>query len=325
MILNVRAWEKQHGKLPANDRFLFAKGIISMTSEAQLVVRLKEMVEWAKGRRCLVILDTWQRATAGSKSNADDEMEVMVKRAEFVAKKLGGPMIACYHPPKDGRMTIRGSAVQEDTSSGLWTLEKEAGGIKLTIVRAKGAGEGNWRKFRIDPIELEGEDFYGDPLQGIVTIKVSGREDEGTSDYIEQEMNNRTAWATVVMGCHKISQLYYDTEDIKMNRQKVADRISWMWENADTDDTAKVFVETYMADLEECGQTQYISSVDNSSSVWKQLNNYFFKNADRNPVVCPDGATVRLVFTPGSKAKKKAEQFEISYPQVGLSTDLETE
>jgi len=320
MILNVRAWAKEHGKLPPNDRFLFSKGIISMTNENLLAARLKDMIMWAAGRRCLVILDTWQRATAGSKSNADDEMENMIKRAEFVARCLDGPMIACFHPPKDGRMTIRGSAVQEDTSSGLWTLEQEADGIKLTIARAKGAGEGNWRKFRFKTVKLDGKDFYGDPLEGIVPMKISGREDVGTTQYIEQEMNNRKAWATVVMGCHKISQTHTDAEEIKLNRQQVADRIAWMWENAATDDTARDFVNLYMADLEEAGQTQYISSNANSTSVWKQLNSYFFENKDRSTVICTGGETVRLERTQG----KKEECFKISYPQVELESDLET-
>ncbi len=321
MILNVRAWGKHHGKLPPNDRFLFAKGIISLTSEAALAVRLKEMIMWADGRRCLVVLDTWQRATAGSKSNADDEMENMVKRAEFVAKRLNGPMIACFHPPKDGRMTIRGSAVQEDTSSGLWTLEKETDGIKLTIARAKGAGEGNWRKFRIKTVDLDGTDFYGDPLQGIVPTKISGREDVGTSEYIEQEMNNRKAWATAVMGCHMISQTHTDADEIKMNRQDVADRIAWMWENRDTHDVAEDFVAAYMGDLEEAGQTQYISSVAKSVAVARQLDSYFFKNSDRNSVICNSGAVVHLERAPG----RKTEHFAISYPNTGLATELETE
>lgn len=321
MILNVRAWQKHHGKLPPNDRFLFAKGIISMTNEKALANRLKEMIQWADGRRCLVVLDTWQRATAGSKSNADDEMENMVKRAEFVAKRLNGPMLACFHPPKDGRMTIRGSAVQEDTSSGLWTLEQEADGIKLTIDRAKGSGKGNWRKFRFKTIKLDGVDFYKEKLEGIVPLKISGREDVGTSDYIEQEMNNRKAWATAIMGCHHISLTHTDAEEIKMNRAQVAERIAWMWENQETNDTARDFVALYMADLEEAGQTDYISSVGKAAAVLRQLDNYFFK-ADRNSVICTGGEVVHLAPTPGSKSK--AEHFDIAYPSTALPTDLES-
>lgn len=321
MILNVRAWAKEHGKLPPNDRFMFSKGIITITNEATLTLRLKEMIQWARGRRCLVILDTWQRATAGSKSNADDEMETMVKRAEFVAKCLRGPMLACFHPPKDGRMTIRGSAVQEDTSSGLWTLEQDGDGIRLTIVRAKGAGEGNWRKFKFKTVDLEDEDFYGDPLQGIVPLKISGREDVGTTQYIEQEMNIRVAWATAIMGCYMISQIHTDVDEIKMNRAKVAERIAWMWENQETDDAARDFVNLYMVGLEECGHTRYLSGVDKASSITRQLNSYFFdKSKDRSPVHCKNGEMVHLERTPG----KKEECFKISRPQE-LETDLETE
>ena len=80
-------------------------------------------------------------------------------------------MIACYHPPKDGKMTIRGSAVQEDTSSGIWDLTRHGTDVlKLRVSRAKGKGYGNELFLRIEKVDLEGDDAdsYGDPLQGIV-------------------------------------------------------------------------------------------------------------------------------------------------------------
>ena len=166
---------------------------------------------------------------------------------------------------------------------------------------------------------MDGVDFYKDPLQGIVPIKISGREDVGTSEYIIKEKLQRAAWATVIMGCHKISQTHTEIEEIKMNRQQVADRISWMWENAEVDDTAKDFVRMYMADLEEQGQTKYISSISKSSSVWRQLNTHFFENSDRNPVRCRGGATVHVTRTPNTK---KAEHLVVAYPDTELDTEL---
>ncbi len=195
MILNVRAWQEYHKdkhrdsdgnpievKL-CNDRFRVGTGVLKLTDETKLAVWLKEMLTWADGRRCLIILDTWQRATSGSKSNADDEMEKAVERAEFVAKALRGPMIGCFHPPKDGRMTIRGSAVQEDTTSGLWIMEKQTEGrTVLWIERAKGAGERNWQQFKIHKVELEGVDAHGKPLQGIVPIQLASGTDYQPGD-----------------------------------------------------------------------------------------------------------------------------------------------
>ena len=187
MILNCRAWEQKHERTVEADRFLVAKGIIKLTAVQELERRLEEMKEWARGRRCVVILDTWARATSGHSSNAQEEMDMAYENAEAVAEALNGPMIACFHPPKNGReLTIRGSAVQEDASSGIWNLEKMEDGILLTIQRAKGKGEGNWRKFRFEKVMLPGVDFYGDPLEGIVPIKVGGQETD-TTTWIEQQ------------------------------------------------------------------------------------------------------------------------------------------
>lgn len=187
MILNCRAWAQHHGKSPADDRFMIARGIIKMTNASELKVRLKEMQAWADGGRCLVILDTWQRSIAGTGSSNEEAMEVAVENAEAVAGALNGPMIICHHPPKDARvLTIKGSGVQEDTSSGIWTLKKVEDGILVTITRAKGSGEENWRKFRFKKIELPGVDAFGDPLQGIVPIQVSGQE-ESNSRWLEHQ------------------------------------------------------------------------------------------------------------------------------------------
>ena len=220
MILNCRAWEKAHNRNVPRGRFRVARGIIKMSGGPELTKRVKEMVEWAKDekgnpRRCLVILDTWQRAVSGVNTIKQEEMDVAIQNAERVASALNGPMIICYHPPKDGKvLTIRGSAVQEDTTSGIWTLEKEPDGIKVTVTRAKGAGEGNWRKFRFDKIELPGFDAYGDPLEGIVPYKIGGKED-GTSAWLEHQKR-----AAVVIGTEREAYGYQVWRTIEANRKK---------------------------------------------------------------------------------------------------------
>lgn len=180
MILNCRAWEIYHQVPVPNDRFMIAKGIVRLTDAKALRRRLDEMVDWAAGARCLIVLDTWARATSGYSANTQEEMDLAYENAEMVAAALSGPMLACFHPPKKGQLTIRGSAVQEDASSGIWELEEDGGdgSVKLTIGRAKGRGKGNYRKFKLEVIPLPGVDFYKDPLEGIVPVNSGGTEDE---------------------------------------------------------------------------------------------------------------------------------------------------
>jgi hypothetical protein len=203
MVLNVRAWAKQDNRgLPPRDRILISSGIVKMTDRAKLAIRLDEIKEWAGDDRCLVILDTWARAVSGSNTNAQDEMDPAYENAEMVADSLNGPMLACFHPPKSkGEMTIRGSAIQEDASSGIWELEEIPGnGVKLTVTRAKGTGRGNQIRFNLLPVDLEGYDSFDVPLQGIVPVKFAGTEEAGSKSLIESERMRRKAWAKAIIG-----------------------------------------------------------------------------------------------------------------------------
>ena len=60
-----------------------------MNNETVLSVRLKEMRDWANGARCLVILDTWARATSGYSSNTQEEMDIAYENAEMVLALQG--------------------------------------------------------------------------------------------------------------------------------------------------------------------------------------------------------------------------------------------
>lgn len=302
MILNVRAWAQYHGEMPSSDRFLVAKGIIKMTNQTELAERLREMKEWARDRRCVIILDTWARATSGYSSNTQEEMDTAYENAEKVAKALKGPMIACFHPPKDGRMTIRGSAVQEDASSGIWNLEKVTEGMLLTIGRAKGRGEGNYRKFRIEQVTLPGVDFYGEPLQGIVPLKVAGTEDDGKADSVARMSKERRAWAKAVIGAVEIfPSQHYEVEKPEPNVTAVSVFLTNMWisRNDKSNPLAGQFVDEWMDEIEEQNQMQNVTTAD-YQGIRRQLDERFFQNKHQAPVVV-DGATLSVILKPTTK------------------------
>ena len=179
MILNLRAWAEHNGGLPADDRLLVTDGTIRMTNDETFEARIKEMKKWVNGRKCLIILDTWQRSLSGAQANDQSQMDTAIEVAEHLAVQVGGPMLICCHPPKSGQLTIRGSAVQEDTSSGLWEMEPTDRGFELTNARIKGRGKNEKREFNIKVITLPGEerDYFGEPLQGIVPICIAGSGD----------------------------------------------------------------------------------------------------------------------------------------------------
>ncbi len=317
MILNVRAWAKFNDRgLPDNDRFRVAKDIIKMTNQTELRVRLKEMVEWANGARCLIILDTWARATSGYSANTQEEMDTAYENAEMVAAALMGPMIACFHPPKDGRMTIRGSAVQEDASSGIWELIETSDGIKLTVSRAKGKGRGNYRKFQLTPLDLGGFDSYGDSLQGIVPVNIGGTEDEGRADHIEHKRNQRRALAKAVIGTLEV----YPSENPAVEKcsntvSGIAKFLTQMWLDRENDYDAAGFAKDWMDLIDKYGCMDAVLVENSWQMVRNALDAEFMQSSNTQPVVIDQyvlrveeyGARNKLRFVIGDSANEPEE------------------
>ena len=294
MILNVRAWAKYNNRgLPPNDRFKISGGIIKMTSRTELEFRMEEMVAWADGARCVIILDTWARATSGFSANTQEEMDSAYENAEKMAAALQGPMIACFHPPKEGKLTIRGSAVQEDASSGIWTLTDEGTSRRLRITRAKGKGHGRYRDFKFKQVDLEGKDFYDDDLQGIVAIKDGGTEDEG-SKTSEQKLNAaRKAWALMVVGCEEFPMMSNYDEPKNLRAENVGKFICKVWRDAER---GVVEAETFKTKYLQRGiDLGYASFFDTEKSVQTQLRNYFFSDGSVNKIEFEGQWTVEVL------------------------------
>jgi hypothetical protein len=300
MILNCRAWAQEHGVSPTSDRFLVGRGILNLSrDDDRLEERVRYIKEWAGESRCLIILDTWQRATAGMRTNADEEMELAVGHAETIAEVLNGPMLICYHPPKDGRMTIRGSGVQEDTTSGIWTLEGENQGVRLEIIRAKGRGVGNYRIFSLTPTPVGGKDFYGDELEGVVVKKISGREDEGTVNHQTVRTESGRAWGEAVFGAMTFHEEQPDApETVKTKHgsslKAVVDTILHHWEHRNHDGLSGEFYERFMTRLAQINSLQHMGK----NSIRDSLENHLNK-----PVTLENGQQLTLTAKEGSKTR----------------------
>jgi hypothetical protein len=212
-------------------------------------------------------------------------------------------------------MTIRGSAVQEDASSGIWELVETTDGIKLTVSRAKGKGRGNYRNFRMEPLDLKGTDFYGDKLQGIVPVKFGGTEDEGKTEYMERKVNQRRAWAKAIIGCLADYPLQNpDVEKTSNTVSTIGKFLTTMWLERDSDIDAGVFVNEWMDLIDEEDQMTAITN----ESMWQQvsirLNKEFMQSADTQPVVI-DEYTLKVEKKAGTK---KTYHFVIGETKDGI-------
>jgi hypothetical protein len=178
---HIAAWCKYHngGNAPDPERFTFVKDVPDLMDGgdcASLGNHLRTFVP--EGRRAVVFVDTWQRATSAAPDgqNSDRDMGLAVKNLEALARAFGGPAICCCHPPKDVRVTatVMGSSVIENASTGIWTLSNTDAGLKVEVTRIKGAGLGNHKYLAHETVRLDRRDERGQPLTGLVATYVGG-------------------------------------------------------------------------------------------------------------------------------------------------------
>lgn len=163
---HFRAWCKHHENIPAKGRFRLFDIIPNVIDENLMTLWTEALVELTAGRRCVVMLDTWQRATAGASQNDDKDMQTAISQAERLAKALKGPVIAAVHPPKHDSEVMMGSSTIENSSKAIWKLTDSSTHRKMEVTRIKGEGVGHHNLFTFHQ-------------EGLGTFKKSGKENTG--------------------------------------------------------------------------------------------------------------------------------------------------
>lgn len=317
MELNVRAWMAEHNidKIEPG-RFRVAADVIKLTEERKLNLRLREIIQWAEGERVVVFLDTWQRATSGWSKNDQESMERAVENAELIAKYLKGPLVSLVHPPKDGRMTVVGSGIQEDTSSGLYHLEEHGSdGVRLKIDRIKGAGHGKYLIFSMKQIELDNVDAFGKPLTGLVAVNKGG---DMTADSVTERdrfEREKRAWGAMVRGVSLAEMEYADLPDVgKLNVQNIAKFMETISNNYG-EDTEIGLDCTDFGDRFCCELVDFTKGGVRGltfSKVRDRLGELFVKVEVSPSVVTGDGKyLITCSADPNSKAKNPQKQFRV--------------
>lgn len=178
---HIAAWCKYHnsGNPPDPERFTFVKDVPDLMDGGDCAALGKHLRTFvSEGRRAVVFVDTWQRATSAAPDgqNSDRDMGLAVKNLEALARAFGGPAICCCHPPKDVRVTatVMGSSVIENASTGIWTLSNTDAGLKVEVTRIKGAGLGGHKYLAHETVRLDRRDEGGQPLTGLVATYVGG-------------------------------------------------------------------------------------------------------------------------------------------------------
>lgn len=197
---HVLAWCERENGGHVPDRFLFVEDTPDLTNKTDcdaLVKHLQSLVPG--GSRVVLFVDTWQRATSKAKEgqNSDRDMAEAMENLETLARKLKGPVIGCFHPPKADKTTTHGSAITENASTAIWHLSRPHGDqgandLELKVTRIKGPGLGNYKRLRLEQVELNQRDETGRPTTGAVVTQTGGTS-SSLMEYSEQQTLERNA------------------------------------------------------------------------------------------------------------------------------------
>lgn len=186
---HFRAWCKHHEDMPKKGRFRLFDIIPNVIDENLMTLWTEALVELTAGRRCVVMLDTWQRATAGASQNDDKDMQMAITQAERLAKALSGPVIAAVHPPKHDSEVMMGSSTIENSSKAIWKLTETATHRKMEVTRIKGEGVGKHNLFTFHQEGLDTFKKSGKENTGLVPILQGGSAKAETAERKEVQMS----------------------------------------------------------------------------------------------------------------------------------------
>lgn len=197
MQAQMDAWYAEHKVRPRQDRFIVMTGVPNLSDPAECAEWVKFLKDKLKGRRAILAIDTWQRATSRASQNDDEQMNIATDMVDAMAEALGGPSLIAFHPPKGNVETISGSMLIENKGSAIWKMSADAVVKKIVVDRIKGKGRGNFLKVFFNEVELPYKDQWGNPSTAIVVAKAG----DIHGDSIELKACNDKAkalWAQIV-------------------------------------------------------------------------------------------------------------------------------
>ncbi len=194
-----RAWVKKHEKQPAADRFFFLDKTCDLMSRDSCELWTRFLLDQLKGKRAVIFLDTWQRATSRGAQSDEADMQTAIHHIEAIAKSLCGPCVVAAHPPKADTSSVMGSSIIENATAGIWHLTQEEGARRrLRVERVKGAPNNSYQDFNFTQIDLDRKNNFGRAITGIIPERSGGSSTKGTMEEQIAIEKGRENYATVI-------------------------------------------------------------------------------------------------------------------------------
>lgn len=183
---NIAAWKALYNKFPGAERLLIADRVPNLMNADDVKTWAEELKKRFQGRRVVVFVDTWQRATSNASQNDDKEMQKAIHQAEGLARFLDGCAIIAFHPPKGRDDTITGSMVLENSTTAILAITSTGANERhVEVMRIKGPGEGHYAKFNIEGKGCCMMDEQGSELTGALPIYKGGNKEGPAQEKID--------------------------------------------------------------------------------------------------------------------------------------------
>lgn len=195
----AEVWKAKNGVARISDRFHLVDYSINLLNRDEIEkVWIPHFKNLLQGRRAVLFVDTWQRATSKGKQNDDDMQQQAVEGIELLASALQGPAVVAAHPPKSDMKsnsrtpTWSGSFVVENHSVALWVITMDKDNTRRFEIpdRIKGARPGFYALFQLEENKLGRNDDWGNPYTAAVVVKVGG---EGHAKTLDEQQRQAQA------------------------------------------------------------------------------------------------------------------------------------
>ena len=168
----VRAWQEQHGPIPAGFRFLTGQPFELLSD--QDVSDLARAVLIAAGPGAVICIDTLNAAAAGADENSSEDMSRMIAAAKRLQAETAGLVLLVHHSGKDATRGMRGHSSLFAACDVVIEVARTDDRRVWKLVKSKDGADGVEHPFRLDVVEIGTDPEDGQAITSCVVEPVAG-------------------------------------------------------------------------------------------------------------------------------------------------------
>lgn len=168
----VRAWQEQHGPIPAG--FLFMTGQPFELLSDRDVTDLASAVRIAAGPGAVVCVDTLNSAAAGADENASEDMGRLIAAAKRLQAETDGLVLLVHHSGKDASKGMRGHSSFFAACDVVIEVTRTDDRRAWKLVKSKDGADGAEHPFLLKVVEIGTDPEDGQAITSCVVEPVAG-------------------------------------------------------------------------------------------------------------------------------------------------------